>query len=156
MANIILSAAAALLLAVIVTSSAKMSAYDLGRCIMSEGSIGYLAEKTALAFVCQRNSKHARNQEPSTAVLNLAKRVLAGKIPDLTKGASHWYSPRSMPSSAQKSKCSPPIGTGNMDCRGGLESVCSPSVKSYKPSWATRGYIEISGVRPCYFKFHKL
>lgn len=128
----------------------------LARCIMSEASIGTQEEKIAIGFACQRNRNHAGNQSPSAAVTQLARNILAGRIRDPTGGANHWYSPRSMPKETQKSLCRSPIGRGNMDCRGGLESVCS-SGRNYKPSWAAgRTHISIAGVRDCFFKFYRL
>ncbi|CAF1134308.1 unnamed protein product [Adineta steineri] len=47
--------------------------------------------------------------------------ILAGKINDITNGANNSYSPRSMSSEAQKIRCKKSIGTGRMDCNGGLE-----------------------------------
>jgi hypothetical protein len=128
----------------------------LARCIMSEASIGNKVEQTAIGFACQRNSNHASNQSPTSAITQLAKDILAGKVSDPTQGANHWYSPSSMPKETQSSQCSKPIGTGNMDCSGGLESACG-TTKNYKPSWATSNkQVTISGVRDCYYKFFKL
>ncbi|CAF0853622.1 unnamed protein product [Adineta steineri] len=58
--------------------------------------------------------------------------IIAGKINDITNGANHRYSPRSMPSEAQKLRCKKSIGTGRMDCNGGLERSCEKS-QNYKP-----------------------
>jgi hypothetical protein len=133
-----------------------MTVNALARCIMSEASIGNKAEQTAIGFACQRNSNHASNQSPTAAITQLAKDILDGKIKDPTQGANHWYSPSSMPKETQSSLCKKPVGTGVMDCGGGLESACG-TTKNYKPSWATASnQVTISGVRDCYFKFFKL
>ncbi|CAF1467458.1 unnamed protein product [Rotaria sordida] len=123
---------------------------------MSEASIGNRAERIAIGFACQRNRNHATNQSPTSSITQLAKDILAGEIDDPTDGANHWYSPRSMPKESQSSLCSPPVGTGRMDCSGGLENACG-STKNYKPKWATaERQVTIPDVRDCYFKFFKL
>jgi hypothetical protein len=142
-------------LALIGVTDGAMSVDALARCIMSEASVGNTIEKTAIGFACQRNSNHASNQNPTPAITQLAKDILAGKVSDPTEGANHWYSPRSMPKESQSSLCKKPVGTGIMDCSGGLETVCG-TTKNYKPSWATADrQIIISGVRDCYYKFFK-
>jgi hypothetical protein len=133
-----------------------MSVNNLARCIMSEASIGNRAEQTAIGFACQRNRNHASNQRPTADVTQLAKDILNGKINDPTQGADHWYSPRSMPRETQKTRCKKPVGTGVMDCDGGLESVCGGG-KNYKPRWATESRkITIPNVRDCNYKFFNL
>lgn len=143
-------------IALIGVTNGAMTIDALARCIMSEASIYSKAEQTAIGFACQRNSNHAKNQTPTPAIIQLAKDILAGSITDPTQGANHWYSPYSMPKQSESSKCKKPIGSGNMDCSGGLESVCSRE-KNYKPSWAVASkQVIIAGVRDCYFKFFKL
>jgi hypothetical protein len=123
---------------------------------MSEASIGNKAEQIAVGFACQRNADHASNQSPTTAIIQLANDILGGKIKDPTKGADHWYSPFSMPKETQSSLCKRPVGTGIMNCNGGLESACGIT-KNYKPDWAASNkQVTILGVRDCYFKFFKL
>ena len=138
------------------TIGGAISVDDLARCIMSEASIGNKAEQTAIGFACQRNTNHAKNQSPTATIIQLAKDILAGKVVDPTKGANHWYSPRSMPKETESSKCKSPIGRGSMDCSGGLENACG-TTKNYKPSWATASkQVTIADVRDCYYKFFKL
>ena len=137
-------------------TNGEMSVDALARCIMSEASIGNKVEQTAIGFACQRNSNHASNQNPTSAVTQLAKDILGRKVIDPTNGANHWYSPSSMPKESQSSKCKKPIGSGVMDCGGGLESACG-NTKNYRPTWAAASkQVIISGVRECYYKFYKL
>ncbi len=136
-------------------TNGAMSVDALARCIMSEASIGNKVEQTAIGFACQRNSNHASNQNPTASITQLAKDILAGKVQDPTEGANHWYSPRSMPKETQSQLCKEPVGTGIMDCSGGLENACG-TTENYKPSWATANrQIVIPGVRDCYYKFFK-
>lgn len=117
--------------------------------IMSEASIGNKEEQIAVGFACQRNSKHAKNQTPTKAILDLAEKIVNGTISDPTKGANHWYSPRSMPKEGQETK--------GYDVKGGLEQVEGVSKKNYKPGWAdSKKEVHIAGVRPAYFKFFKI
>ncbi|CAF4011138.1 unnamed protein product [Adineta steineri] len=133
-----------------------MNVDGLARCIMSEASIGNSIEQTAIGFACQRNLKHASNQRPTPKITQLAKDILEGRVHDPTRGANHWYSPYSMPKENEKSKCKRPIGTGHMDCRGGLEQACDGK-KNYKPSWANSNkQVDIPDVRACRYKFFKL
>ncbi|CAF1031799.1 unnamed protein product [Adineta steineri] len=98
-----------------------MNVDALARCIMSEASTGNRNEQIAISFACQRNRNHASNQRPTPSVIKLAQDILAGKINDITNGAKQWYSPRSMPSEAQKIRCKKSVGIGRMDSNGGLE-----------------------------------
>ncbi|CAF0965563.1 unnamed protein product [Adineta steineri] len=133
-----------------------MDVNALARCIMSEASTGNRNEQIAIGFACQRNRNHASNQPPTYNVTKLAQDILAGKINDITNGANHWYSPRSMPSEAEKPRCKKPFGAGRMDCNGGLEKSCGKS-RNYKPGWAkNRNPVYIPNVRDCYFKFFLL
>ncbi|CAF1016685.1 unnamed protein product [Adineta steineri] len=133
-----------------------MDVNALARCIMSEASTGNRNEQIAIGFACQRNRNHASNQPPTYNVTKLAQDILARKINDTTNGANHWYSPRSMPNETQRFRCKKPIGTGHMDCNGGLEKSCEKS-RNYKPGWAkNRNPVYIPNVRDCYFKFFLL
>ncbi len=70
------------------------------------------------------------------------------KVKDWTAGANHWYSPRSMPKEGDSCK--------GFDCSGGLEQTEGLSKRNYRPGWAAKcPYINIAGVRPAYFKFHR-
>jgi hypothetical protein len=143
-------------IALISVANGVISVDALARCVMSEAWISNKAEQIAIGFACQRNRKHASNQRPTVAITRLAEDILRWKIPDPTGEANHWYSPFSMPKDAQSSQCKRPVGTGIMDCSGGLESVCG-SRKNYKPNWAIASkQIRVSNVRDCYYKFFKL
>jgi len=61
-------------------------------------------------------------------ILEVAKGILQGGIPDPTGGATYFFSPCSMPRKGQS--------TAGMDVRGGLQEVPGASVMVYFPSWA--------------------
>lgn len=127
-----------------------------GRCIMSEAPHGNRPEQIAIGFACERNPNHASGKFPNAAVTRLAQDIGAHRISDPTQGANRWYSPESMPKEADKVRCTKPVGSGAIDCSGGLESVCG-TTKNYKPGWAAASkQVNMSGVRHCNFKFFKL
>lgn len=70
---------------------------------------------------------------------------------DITKGAIKWFSPRSMPKESEAAKCSPPVGTGNAACGGGLIKVTDHGGKRrnvYAPGYVKgMGYVPLTGVR---------
>ncbi|CAF1167122.1 unnamed protein product [Adineta steineri] len=129
---------------------------QLGRCIMSESASGNRAEHIAMGFACSRNPNHLSNIFPNPDITRIAQDINAHRLSDPTQGANRWYSPRLMPQESESAKCRGPIGSGSIDCGGGLETHCGTS-RNYKPSWATADkYIVIGDVRPCYYKFYKI
>ncbi len=80
--------------------------------------------------------------------LALAKAILEGTEPDISQGATHFYSPNAMPHEGGSIK--------GMDVSGGLESTEGVKGKTYRPSWAISFTpISISGIPPKVFKFYK-
>jgi hypothetical protein len=134
---------------------------NLAAVLMSEASVGNDAERASVGFTLLNRLKEAgktsvdqvwsayvHNQHPTAELIALARQLLAGQRVDITDGATHFYSPRSMPREGQP--------TGNFDIGGGLELVPPLTVRTYAPGWArTMQLIDISGVRPAYFKFYK-
>ena len=78
----------------------------------------------------------------------IAADILTGAAEDLTDGATHFYSPRSMPFEGDETK--------GFDGRGGLEQIDGLKNKNYRPSWAaTFDEIPIAGISPARFKFYR-
>ena len=125
---------------------------------MSEASIGNDPERASVGFtvvnrlkmfgktaVDQVWSAYAHNQAPTAELVALARQWLAGQRVDITKGATHFYSPRSMPKEGD--------ATGGFDVGGGLELVPPLQVRTFAPSWIkTMQLVEIDGVRPAFYK----
>lgn len=77
----------------------------------------------------------------------------SGMTPDLTNGATHYYSPQKMPKPGDEKK----KGFKGKDTRGGI--VETPSVgEHYSPEWTkTKAFseIKIEGVRPALLRVYK-
>ena len=139
-------------------TSANIS--ELATILMSEASIGNATERqavgwTVLTRMARRNTQnvsdvsgaYARNQSPTQAMRDLARDLLRGNISDPTQGATHFYSPISMPKEGQS--------TGGFDIGGGLELVPPLTQRNWKPAWAVSfPRAIIPGVRPHFYKFH--
>ena len=134
---------------------------DLGKIIMSEASIGNQTEKIIVAQTVlnrmKRNNKdkvkdvwngYAHNQSPTSEIKELSRRILLGEVNDISQGATHFYSPRSMPKEGESTK--------GYDVGGGLEQTPGLGNKNYKPSWSlTFERIFNDDVREIYYKFYK-
>jgi len=132
----------------------------LARILMSESSVGNLTERKAVGWTVLNRLKRnktkedsdvagafATNQNPTPAMRDLARDLLRGNIADLTNGATHFYSPQSMPRQGQS--------TGGFDVGGGFELVPPLTQETGKPKWAvTFPLSNIPGVRPHMYKFH--
>lgn len=142
----------------------------LATILKSEASIGNNAERFAVGATvvnrCKRNKTnnvkdvaraYATNQKPTpndpktpndTIYYDLAETILSDGFKDPTGGATHYYSPRSMPMEGDDVKGS--------DVKGGLEQTPGLRKKNYKPGWAnTFDACPVPGVREPYFKFYK-
>lgn len=99
------------------------------------------------------------NRWPTSEILQLAIELAEGQIPDPSGGATHFFSPISMPQEGEEYECQSPIGNGVMDCNGGLHEVPGISEKVYFPSWAENGTLvwvgDLDGVRRAYFMFYR-
>ncbi|MFH0919633.1 MAG: LysM peptidoglycan-binding domain-containing protein [Fibrobacterota bacterium] len=123
----------------------------LARIIMSEAGVGTLAERIAVGWVALNrglyNGGMALNQEPTENVSHLALQILTGEVPDNTGGATHFYSPRSMPKEGED--------TGPFDTKGGLEKI-GDHPRNYRPGWSLiLRQVQVPGTREWYFKFYK-
>jgi hypothetical protein len=134
---------------------------DLAKIIMSEASIGNQTERTIVAQTVlnrmKRNNKekvkdvwnaYAHNQSPTSEIKGLSRRIFMKEINDISEGATHFYSPRSMPKEGEST-------TGH-DVGGGLEQTPGLDKKNYRPSWSlTFERILNDDVREVYYKFYK-
>lgn len=129
--------------------------------IMSEASVGNHAERIAVGCTVlnrmQRNgvarvqdvwNAYAHHQAPIADIVALAEQLLGGVVVDTTHGATHYYSPISMPKEGD--------ATDGFDIGGGLEQVPPLTYRTYRPRWALRYEAEnVDGARPAYFKFYR-
>ncbi|MCR4318573.1 MAG: peptidoglycan-binding protein [Planctomycetes bacterium] len=134
---------------------------DLARIIMSEASFGGPeAERAAVGYVVLNRMKRnevnnvsdvqrgfSTAQEPNERMLEFARRLLSCQVADNSQGATHFYSPQSMPMEGD-----PPRG----DTGGGLEQTTGVSRRNYVPSWAP-GYtrVNVNGIEEKRFKFYR-
>ncbi len=72
-------------------------------------------------------------QTPTQVIINLASNIQSGGVADNDDGATHFYSPRSMPKEGDP--------TGGFDVGAGLEQVpgverpAGIPIRNYRPSW---------------------
>lgn len=93
--------------------------------------------------------QYALNQDLTPEIRELAKNLLEGQISDPTEGATHFFSPISMPKEDE-----PTMG---FDIAGGLHKVPGIDKNVYFPSW-TRGLVwvgDLNKVRINYFMFYR-
>ena len=138
----------------------------LARVIMSEASVGTREEQVSVAWtvlnrlrsgtygaticeVVKSPSQYAYNQDPTPSILQLATELIANPGTDPTGGATHFFSPISMPKEGD-------ITTG-YDIGGGLHEVLGISKKVYFPSFTkTLEWVrDIYNVRSAYFMFYR-
>jgi len=137
----------------------------LATIVMSEASIGNAAERTTVAYSVlnrmKRNKKdsvkdvqgaYATNQQPTKEIKDFVASLLKCEVADNSAGATHFYSPRSMPKEGDENK----PGFERFDTRGGLEKTEGVEKKNYKPSWAaTDPKVDVDGARDSHYKFHR-
>lgn len=132
----------------------------LGTILMSEASIGNAVEQhgvgwtvlnrmtgKATSSVRKVEAAYSRKQKPTAAMLALAKQLLSSTVADPTDGATHFYSPISMPKKGEPTK--------GFDVKGGLELVPPLDVENFRPGWAvTMTERIVPGVRPVMYRFY--
>jgi hypothetical protein len=135
--------------------------------MMSEASIGTYQERIAVGWtilnrasspdfpnticgVVNQRGQYATNQNPTQEMIDLASSLIANPGADITGGATHFFSPISMPKEGEN--------TGGYDVGGGLHEVAGINGRVYFPSWAlTLEYVgDIAGVRPAYYMFYRM
>ena len=137
--------------------------WALSKIITSEAGyyIATEAERRAVAYtVLNRMDRNGTNdvtdvwdayaysEDPTSESLALAEDVLTCSVPDNSKGATHFYSPVSMPKEGES--------TDGYSVGGGLEWTPGLEDRNYRPSWAVefpRGYVP--GAAPKRFKFYR-
>ena len=130
-------------------SQAELNATDLARLMVTEaGGTGRIREVAMTAVGWTVRNRMVRNgrsdvsdvwtayrhgKDATQDALRIARGILDGSIPDPTNGATHFYTPDTMPKNGDETK--------GKDVAGGLESV--PDVKrggqpieNYKPGFA--------------------
>ena len=98
---------------------------------------------------------YAHGTEEHSIPTQVAQDILDRRVPDPTKGATHFYTPDSMPKEGDP--------TDHKDVGGGLESVPDVTrdnqpIKSYAPSWAADGRfaaVPVPSVPEHLFKFYR-
>jgi len=93
--------------------------------------------------------QYAYEQESTSEIAELAQKLLEGKIPDPTGGATHFFSPINMPKEGES--------TTGFDTGGGLHEVPGIAKKVYFPSW-TQTLIwvgDLKNVTIAYFMFYR-
>jgi hypothetical protein len=133
----------------------------LATILQSEASVGNATERAGVAWtVLNRMTRNAtrrvadveraysRSQQPTAAMRALAQSLLTGSVADPTAGATHYYSPRSMPKQGES--------TAGYDVGGGLEQVAGLNQQSYRPGWVnTFQQATVQNARPSYYKFYR-
>jgi outer membrane protein assembly factor BamB len=111
---------------------------------LSAGTYGGSIEEIASA-----PGQYAHNQSPTLEISALAERLLEGQIPDPTGGATHFFSPISMPKEGES--------TTGFDVGGGLHQVSGITERVYFPSWTEQltWVGELVDVRTAYFMFYR-
>lgn len=136
--------------------------FALGKVITSEASVGTTAERRAVGYsvlnrmarngtteVTDEWNAYAHNQDPTAEIRDMATGILRCQEPDDSCGATHFYSPRSMPKEGED--------TTGFDTGGGLEWTPGLAERNWVPSWAEtyfRSYVV--GARQAFFKFYRL
>ena len=126
-----------------------------------EASVGNASEQGAVAWTVLNRLLRNRAQSVASvqsayacsraatipiAICNIATTVLNGSRADPTGGATHFYSPISMPHKGQSTAAS--------DVGGCLTTTPGIVGQHYQPSWVvTYQEVTVPGVRPAYFRF---
>ncbi|WP_255167771.1 SH3 domain-containing protein [Natrononativus amylolyticus] len=134
---------------------------DLARIIMSEASISDTPARTAVGFTVPTRMEqqgvtsvrdvwdaYAIGQDPTAEMIDLADDILACAVADNSGGATHFYSPMSMPKEGED--------TSGYDTDGGLEWTEGLDERNYRPGWSLdleRVYVD--GVPEMEFKFYR-
>jgi len=136
----------------------------LAAVIVSEASVGNEEEQRAVAWTFRNRldrglsllsyaMDRASNRE---WYFELAREVLtAPPEADVTKGATHFFSPRSMPLQGQEERCK--TQGGIYDCDGGLVFVEGLDAPAYAPFWhLIYEWLPVEGIRKTHFLFYRI
>jgi hypothetical protein len=136
----------------------------LAAVIVSEASVGNQEEQRAVAWTFRNRLdrglsllSYAMDRTPNREWYHeLAREVLtASPEADVTKGATHFFSPRSMPLQGQEERCK---GNGGIyDCDGGLVFVEGLDAPAYAPFWhLLYEWLPVEGIRKTHFLFYRI
>ncbi len=92
----------------------------------------------------------AHNHAPFASERALARDIIDGKTVDISKGATHFYSPQRMPKKGDP--------TRGYDVAGGLEQSPTPdgTINNYRPEFAADyPSVSIPGVDSMYFRVYQ-
>ena len=145
--------------------------YWLATVLMSEASVGNRTERICVGWTVRNRLEsgeygssiyniaargaYSISQEPNRQMMAIASLILMSSIPDPTGGATHFFSPRSMPNEHEASRCRPPIGSGRMHCDA-LHSVAGLPHRVYFPPFHDEyEFVPIEGVREAYYRFYR-
>ena len=135
----------------------------LAHVIVSEASVGNENERRAVAWTFRNRldrglalHSYARNHTPGEPYFELARQVLTAQVEaDVTKGGTHFFSPRSMPRQGDEGRCK---GNGGIyDCSGGLVFVEGLDTPAYAPFWhLLYEWLPCDGIRKTHFLFYRI
>ncbi len=136
----------------------------LATIIVSEASVGNEEEQWAVAWTFRNRLDrglspvgYAMDRTPGSEwYFELARQVLTAPAEaDVTKGATHFFSPRSMPLQGEEARCK--ANGGVYDCDGGLVFVEGLEAPAYAPFWhLLYEWLPVSGIRKTHFLFYRI
>lgn len=136
----------------------------LATIIVSESSVGNEEERRAVAWTFRNRLdrglsllSYAMDRTPDReAYFELARQVLTSPAEaDVTRGATHFFSPRSMPRQGQEDRCK--ANGGVYDCQGGLVFVEGLDTPAYAPFWhLLYEWLPVPGIRKTHFLFYRI
>jgi hypothetical protein len=136
----------------------------MAKIIVSEASVGNEQEQRAVAWTFRNRLdrglsllSYAMDRMPDREwYAELAREVLTTPAEaDVTKGATHFFSPRSMPRQGQEDRCK--ANGGIYDCAGGLVFVQGLDHPAYAPFWhLLYEWLPVSGIRKTHFLFYRI
>lgn len=136
----------------------------LARVIVSEASVGNENEQRAVAWTFRNRldrglsvRSYATNHTPNDEwYYQLAGEVLTAPVEaDVSKGATHFFSPRSMPRQGEEALCK--ANGGIYDCQGGLVFVEGLDRPAYAPFWhLLYEWLPCEGIRKTHFLFYRI
>jgi hypothetical protein len=135
----------------------------VAKIVVSEASVGNEEEQRAVAWTFRNRLdrglsllSYAMDGSPNRgSYFELAQEVLTAPAEaDVTNGATHFFSPRSMPRQGQEGRCKP---TGIYDCDGGLVFVQGLDEPAYAPFWhLLYQWLPVPGIRKTHFLFYRI
>ena len=136
----------------------------IAKVVVSEASVGNKEEQRAVAWTFRNRLDRglsllsfAMDRTPDQDwYLELAHHVLTMPAEaDVTNGATHFFSPRSMPLQGDEDRCK--THGGIYDCDGGLVYVEGLTKPAYAPFWhLLYEWLPVPGIRKTHFLFYRI